>query len=352
MSDAPLLREYDALPAGFLDAPADRLEQLLGGPSLISLPGRREPALFVVVLQHGNETTGVEAVQRVLRHHAARTLPRALRIFVANVAAASKGERRLDGQPDYNRVWPGGADNDSAEARLMAAVTERMRDQGCFASIDLHNNSGHNPHYACVNRLDPRYLALGGLFSRTLVYFTRPRGVQSLAFAPFCPAVTVECGQPGSPGAVAHAAEFVEAALNLAEIPDHVVARDLAVFHTVAVARVADDCALGPEPPCLQTADDIDRLNFRELPAGTELGVVRGHDRPVLVEDEAGGDVTWHYLSLRGDRLVTRRRLMPAMLTGDRRIVRQDCLGYFMERMDVSAVMRDASGDGGPRAAR
>lgn len=342
LNAAPNLQEFDRIPPGFLDAQPRDLAGHLGGPALISLPGRRTPALFVSVLQHGNEITGVQALQTVLRRYAGRVLPRALRLFVANVTAATEGVRRLDGQPDYNRVWPGGADGESAEARLMASVTARMRAEGCFASIDLHNNSGHNPHYACVNRLDPRYLALAGLFSRTIVHFTRPTGVQSLAFAPFCPAVTVECGQPGSTGAVAHAAEFVDAVLNLAAIPDHVVPRDLGVFHTVAIARVADDCGLGSEPPCLTLAEDVDRLNFRELPAGTELAVVRDHPRPVIVEDEAGEDVTERYLGVRANRLITRRRLMPAMLTRDLRILRQDCFGYFMERLDPVAMLAGA----------
>ena len=52
-----------------------------------------------------------------------------------------------------------------------------------FASIDIHNNTGLNPHYGCVNRLDPPFLHLATLFSRIVVYFKRPLGVQSAAFA-------------------------------------------------------------------------------------------------------------------------------------------------------------------------
>jgi hypothetical protein len=334
-----MLREQEGLPEGFLDCPPQALVGLLGGPTLIHIPGRRTPPLFVSVLAHGNETTGVEAVQQVLARYQGRALPRALSLFVGNVEAAAENVRRLDGQPDFNRIWPGTPAPQSREARWVAEVTDRLRECGCFASLDIHNNTGRNPHYACVNRLQRDYLALAALFSRTIVYFTRPLGVQSLAFAPFCPAVTVECGQPGSPGAVAHAAEFIDATLNLASIPTHVVTRDIGVFHTVAVARVADDCSVGFSDARLVLAADIDRLNFRELPAGTELGRVHGHSRPVTVEAEDGRDVTERYLAVRGDRLVTRRRLMPSMLTRDLRVIRQDCLGYFMEQVDLATVV-------------
>ncbi len=338
MNREPGLLERDGLPDGFLSCPPAGLADLLGGPTLIHLEGRRAPALFVSVLQHGNETTGVDAVQQVLSHYQGRALPRGLSLFVGNVAAAVDGVRRLDGQPDFNRVWPGTLAPESREARLAAAVTARLRERGCFASLDIHNNTGRNPHYACVSRLQRDHLALAALFSRTVVYFTRPRGMQSLAFAPFCPSVTVECGQPGSPGAVAHAAEFIDAALNLASIPAHVITRELGVFHTVAVARVAEDCSVGFSEGRLMLAADIDRLNFRELPAGTELGRVNGHSRPVWVEAEDGSEVTDRYLAIRGDRLVTRRRVMPSMLSRDLRVIRQDCLGYFMEQLDLATV--------------
>ena len=61
-----MLRELDQLPAGLLDLDATQLEARLGGPTLIHLRGRREQALLVTVLMHGNETTGWEAVRRLL----------------------------------------------------------------------------------------------------------------------------------------------------------------------------------------------------------------------------------------------------------------------------------------------
>ena len=216
-----LLRHYQALPQGMLDAEPAQLAELLGGPSLIHLPGRRERPLFVSVLLHGNETTGVLAVQALLKKFRERELPRALSIFIGNVDAARDGLRRLAGQPDYNRVWPGSEHPDSPEQRMMAEVFDTMKLRRPFASVDVHNNTGINPHYACINRIDHRFMHLASLFSRTLVYFVRPVGVQSMAFAHLCPSVTVECGKVGQSASEDHAREFLEACLNLSEIPDH-----------------------------------------------------------------------------------------------------------------------------------
>jgi len=120
---------------------------------------------------------------------------------------------------------------------------------GLFASVDVHNNTGLNPHYACVNRVDDRFFQLATLFGRTVVYFIRPRGVQSMALAELCPAVTLECGQVGQSLGVAHATDFLDACLHLAEIPDHpVAAHDMDLFHTVAVVRIPDGVPFGFEP--------------------------------------------------------------------------------------------------------
>lgn len=336
-----MLREWDHLPEGFLSARAGDLEGLLGGPSLFHLPGRRPEPLFVSVLLHGNEPAGLEAVQALLRHPPPGGLPRSLSLFVGNVRAARAGVRRLEGQPDYNRVWPGGDGGDTPEHRLMAGVTERMRGLGPFASVDVHNNTGLNPHYACVNRLEHRFLHLATLFGRTVVYFIRPRGVQSLAFAELCPAVTLECGKSGDARGVEHARDFITACLQLAEIPTHPVApHDMDLFHTVAVVKIPERISFSFSTGSAELFldPDLDRMNFRELPAGTALATVRpGCPMPVEARSESGEDVTGEYFAVDRDRLVLRRPVMPSMLTLDERVVRQDCLCYLMERMDYVA---------------
>src|SRR5581483_10625584 len=151
------LLELNTLPEGFLSATPQTVHRVLAQPTLLHLPGRRPEPLFVSVLLHGNEGTGLAAVQSVLRARHARELPRALSIFVGNVEAAAQGLRHLDGQPDFNRVWPGTPHGALPEAQLAQQVVEAMTARRVFASIDIHNNTGLNPYYGCVNRLDASY---------------------------------------------------------------------------------------------------------------------------------------------------------------------------------------------------
>jgi succinylglutamate desuccinylase len=335
-----LLRHFDELPEGFLQADAREIGDVLGGPALIHLPGRREQPLFVSVLLHGNETTGFVALQALLKAYAAKPLPRALSVFVGNVEAARDGLRRLAGQPDYNRVWPGSEHPDSPERRMMAEVFDTMKLRRPFASLDIHNNTGINPHYACVNRIDHRCMHLARLFSRTLVYFVRPVGVQSMAFARLCPAVTVECGKVGQAAGEQHAREFLEACLHLSEIPEHPLAsQDVDLFHTVAIVRVPQAFSFGfaDQPVDIRFVDDLDHLNFRELPAGSVLARVNDvYEIPLEATDERGEDVSDSFFFVEDDLLRTRRAVMPSMFTLDERVIRQDCLGYLMERYPLS----------------
>ena len=88
-----MLTETDKLPDGLLECPVESLGDVLGGPTLIHLPGRRPEPLFVTVLAHGNESTGFYALQALLKKYHDQQLPRALSVFIGNVAAASQGQR-------------------------------------------------------------------------------------------------------------------------------------------------------------------------------------------------------------------------------------------------------------------
>lgn len=337
-----MLTELNSLPEDLLQVEATELHTILPGPTLIHLPGRQGAPLFVSILLHGNEDTGLKAMQEVLKKYQNASLPRALSLFVGNVDAARQGVRRLEKQLDYNRIWPAGRDDTAPEHRMARKVTEIMAQRGVFASIDIHNNSGLNPHYACINRLDNAFLHLATMFSRIVVYFTSPKGVQSEAFACLCPAVTLECGKPGGKSGVDHAAVFVEGALHLSDFPKHPVAKhDLDLFHSVAVVTVPETVSLsigaGVSDLCLE--ERIDQYNFRELKTGTRLGrVIDENLIPLCTRNAADLDISDYYFEIKAGELMTRRPVMPAMLTRDIRIIRQDCLCYLMERLGTLPI--------------
>jgi succinylglutamate desuccinylase len=142
----PHLERFDHFPDELLEVAAGQLWQHLRGPALFYLPGRLQGTVFVSVLLHGNEDTGWLALQSVLRQHLAMTLPRPLLVLVGNIAVAKAGVRTLPDQEVFNRVWPGTAHPDTPVARLMRNVVEIAQREPLFASIDIHNNSGNNPH--------------------------------------------------------------------------------------------------------------------------------------------------------------------------------------------------------------
>jgi len=333
----------DHLPDGLLQLPATELRERLSGPTLIHLPGRMPQPLFVSVLQHGNETSGWDAVRRLLRSRYRRDpLPRSLILLIANVDAAAAGVRHLPDQPDFNRCWPGSETEHTPVHSMYRSVHDHVKRFKPFASLDIHNNTGENPHYAAVNSIEPKRLHLASLFSRTVIYFTQPLGVQSIAFGEFCPSVTLECGLAEHEDGADHAMAYLENILNLRQLPETLPKPDdLELYRMIATVTVSPDVDFGFNQTAhdLRLPPDLDRLNFSEMPPGTRLAqLVNGYDKasPLKATSHEGGDLSTHCFRTRERDIVTARPLMPAMMTTDEDIVRQDCLCHLMERFTPS----------------
>jgi succinylglutamate desuccinylase len=330
------LPQYTQLPAGLLDIAVENLHQLIPQPTLFHLSGRRSDTLFISVLLHGNEPTGFLALQRLLQKYHQQTLPKAVSLFFGNTQSARLHLRHLEGQADFNRVWPGTALAGSPEQLWAKQVTAIMRQRQIFASVDVHNNTGLNPHYACLNKLDDAFLQLGVLFGRLIVYFNQPKGTQSAAFAEFCPAVTLECGRPGQQHGTEHAFAFLDSCLHLTELPKSPVARqDIDLYHTVAQVKIADDISFSfsDETAALHLDHDLERMNFTEISAGTSFGKINQVQLPVIAKNEDGADVTSQFFENQDRQLVIKRATMPSMLTLNEQVIQQDCLCYLMERI-------------------
>jgi len=343
-----MLNIFDRIPDGLLELESHQLWQLLDRPTLIHLQGDRQPALFVSILLHGNETTSWLAMRELLRkyHDQDRRLPRSLSLFIGNIEAARYRQRHLPEQPDYNRIWHMG---DNSESLLNAAPEQliaqqliaEMRSRGVFASIDIHNNTGRNPHYGCITRLDRHSLQLARLFSKIVVHYTSPKTVQSFAFGEFCPAIVVECGQPDLADGTAHALEYVETCLNLDSfdnLPDSAIA-DIDLFHTVAIVKVPEDInfSFNNDPKDdITFPNEMDCLNFCELPIGANFGKAKTEKAYLSALSEDGEEKSDRYFQIENGEIVLKVPLMPSMLTLNTDIIRQDCLCYLMERLSKS----------------
>ena len=331
----PAVRIHDSPPAGLFDADATRLQLLLGGPSLVHVRGIRETPLLVSVLLHGNEVSGWNGLRRLLA--SPEPLARSLLVFIGNVDAAARGLRMLPGQLDFNRIWRG--EVTGAEGEMARTVADYVRRLALFAAVDLHNNTGHNPHYTVLTRLDAPCRGLAFMFSRKAVYIEEPDTVLARLFDHLCPAVTLELGPVGDPACEDRAWDYLRRCLALEEVPD---SGPIDLYQTRVRVHVRDGVSFsfaddGLATPLVLTGG-VEAVNFHALPVGTRFGSSSRPLNEVLsVLDVMHRDVTDQYLVCRGGDIELRKPVIPAMYTTDPLVVRQDCLCYFMETMDLPA---------------
>ena len=97
----------DHIPSAFLSISHREIKDLFDTPTLIHFKGEKQPALFISILLHGNEFSGLQIMQDILKKYQTTDgykLPRAIWLFVGNVDAAQMGVRLRDGQIDFNHA--------------------------------------------------------------------------------------------------------------------------------------------------------------------------------------------------------------------------------------------------------
>lgn len=320
------------VPAGLWDLEAAALLDVLGGPALLRVQGEREPALFLSVLLHGNETSGWNAVRRLLSD--IDVPQRSLLLFVGNLEAAAAGERALPDQPDFNRVWQAVG---SPKQALVDAVLREVAKQPLFAAIDLHNNTGQNPHYSVLTSFDDRARELAAMFSDKAVYVEEPNTVLSRAMEAYCPAIALEVGPVADPRSDERTFEALKRYLALESLPSG-VSGSLVVHRSLGRLHVRDGVSFGfaDEPESserdLELTGGLESINFHAVEPGLVFGQT---DRPLeqvlSVLNPQHEDVTSHFFEHRDGLIVLRRTVVPAMVTTDITVIRQDCLCYLME---------------------
>jgi succinylglutamate desuccinylase len=334
-----MLNEMQHFPDELYDADVKELVDILDGPTLFHLEGTEKKPLFISTLLHGNETTGFLAMQRILKKYRDTGLPRSISLFLGNIEAARANQRHLDSQDDYNRIWPGTRHADSPEKDMMQTVTNIMERRKPFASIDVHNNTGKNPHYACINILNPHGLELASKFSDIAVYFTSPKGVQSLAFSDFCPSLVLECGQSADLSGVDHAVRFIDSVLQMDALGSagH---GELKLYHTIARVTVPVTTSMADSEQ--ESSSDIllnkelEDMNFRQPEVGTLFARKLSDKAGMLtVTSESNEDITDEYLDDSDGDYRIKRPVTLSMFTTNQRAIRQDCVCYFMEQLRI-----------------
>jgi hypothetical protein len=326
-----LLDEYDYLPDALATVSARNLRTVFPNSALIRLEGRRKQPLALGVMLHGDEVVGLAVLKRLQAWMKDHPLPRSLLIFVGNVFAAEAGVRKLPDRPDYNRIWQGGPEPEHALGqKVLAAIDEAQP----FAHVDLHNNTGANPHYCCVHNERPDTLQLASFLSPLAMYTHNPPTMFSNSRAETIPAVTAECGQPGEVDGEEAAFNLVMAALHLDHFrgaPD----LDLTVYEVTGRIEIAPDASFAFEHGAsadLELPPKLENWNFFERPEGSTFARRLTGRQVMTVYDDDRNDVTARFFRIDGDRVILTRTATPAMLTMSEAAIRADCLGYLMEK--------------------
>lgn len=323
-----------------------QLLQRLGGPTMGVLrgSGRARPRA-VVVLQHGDEHTGLDALLRVLRDHA--PLPYDLHVLFGNVGAALAppgfAHRMLPGQPDMNRVWRPDGTEEIDDDPLSVATREAMRHLlglDLAAAVDLHNTTGANPFHAIVTSTDPSSLALAALFTTTVVLWDQRRFAMMETIGQHCPSVAVECGLAGPEASLAFAVDGLRRFF-VAPDPDELPRPDVDLLGRMRRIELVDGVrfrfggTLDDEIDLVVTVD-ADRRNGVAQPAGWTLGSYRPDaPRPLRAVDVDGTDVTDELLRFAAGTIAVIADGTPLMMTRTVAAARADCLTYLLARLDA-----------------
>jgi hypothetical protein len=329
----PVLRVLEHVPDTLFQTSARDLQRLLGGPTLFRIPGRRTgPPLFISTLLHGNETSGWTALCRLLADGAVPE--RSLVIFLGNLAAAAAGVRHLHGEPDFNRIWK---DADLPYAAFAGSVLDNILAEPLAAAIDLHNNTGRNPHYSVLTDLCDANRSLALLFSDKAVYVEEPDSVLTRATQRHCPSIAVELGPINDPRSDDLAEDLLRRITSAPSLSG--AHQGLNLYTSLARVHIHPDVAFtfagtGRDAPLMLTGG-MEAVNFHAVPRHTEFACTELPFRQALrVLDPGHRDVTDLFFYQEGPHVRFSRDVVPAMYTTDPDVVLQDCLCYLMAPVD------------------
>ena len=330
------LQILQTLPQGFFDIKAPQIEGVIDRPTLIHLKGQKKEPLFISILLHGDELSGLLILQKVLKKYP--ELPRDLIIFIGNPRACAEGVRHLEDQLDFNRIWHEDAcDPSSYEYSMAKQVLSYVKKHKIVKAVDIHNNSGQNPCYACINKKDPGFVELGGLFSKNIIHFIKPDSVLSRALSKTCPAIVAECGLSGSKEGLIAGFQFIETLLNK-KIATLKNLTDLSIYRTCATLKLEPNSRISfATKPDLKDldfcfTDQFDEFNFKQVMPGLVLGKIRDSKYIQLI-NEKGFDVFDQFFSIKEENMIVKEAFTPSMFTKNQKIAKSDCLGYIMKKV-------------------
>ena len=113
------------------------------------------------------------------------------------------------------------------------------------------------------------------------------------------------------------------------------------VYHTLGRILLDDKIEIdfNEDPASIKDIsfiNEFDDYNFRDIPNDLMIGHCQIENRDLLkVQDNDGKDVTDKYLKFENDRIMINQSFIPSMFSKDIYVVKEDCLGYVMERIKI-----------------
>jgi succinylglutamate desuccinylase len=333
--------KFDGMPADFFHVSPHNIETWLKGPAIFKIRGENQslPPLLISTLLHGNETTGFLALQQLLKKFRDDEygLLRNLIIMIGNPKASTKASRHLPTQPDYNRIWGMHQQTENlTEENIMAnEILDFVISEKPYAHVDIHNNTGKNPFYCVVSKLDQHFKKLAFTFGESLILITEPRGAFSVAMSDYCPAVVLECGRSGEDLGIAKVKEYLELLINTDEIdllkPDNQI-----VYKTIARIMVPADTIIDftgtyDEEVSFSFVKEIENYNFSEIAKETILCHSNSDNHLPIVLNNHNKDISSEHFYNDTHIIKFKKAIIPSMLSTNIQIVLDDCLGYLME---------------------
>ncbi|GGA87605.1 hypothetical protein GCM10011369_32100 [Neiella marina] len=314
----------------------DSFLQQLQQPTLIVQQGRdtTRNRLFVTLL-HGNEPSGLTAIQRWLQ--SAQQPAVNCYFFIGAVEAARHDPhfsvRHFAELRDLNRCFYGPFDD--VPGKIAEQLLTLMTEIEPEAVLDVHNTSGSGPSFAVSFSACPKHIALASLFTERLLLTETRLGALMELTSEHRPIVTIECGGAIDPQSARVAWEGLKRFASdnqVLEEPPHDWNMEV-LSDPIRITLTADAHIAYAEQPCheadITLPPDVEHFNFGRLQPGTVMAHLKTAGLNCIVAtDSAGRNRTNELFEVREHHLMNRIGLKFFMITSNPVIAKSDCLCY------------------------
>lgn len=321
------LQEFNYIPGGLLDTHARDLHEVLYGPSLIQLTGRETRPIAISVLLNGDDDTGLQALQQVLKRYANQLLPRSLLIFIANVDAAKFAVPHLNGQGDYQQLFANtDTDLDNPEAEVVAKARQVMFSRKPLLHVQLHRCATTSRDVVVIPELDATSLKFAQYFSRHIV--VSPEDFNT-AQAPKIPQMAAYAGSKDNEDAADRLEELLDTLIHWHQILDIDADPELFNLYEIAASvQLPEDMSFGfgSAQTNVRFIEDLEDYSFVHTQKGLTIGFVKENEQARFLIEHREHQDAHSFLLVEKNEIKLNSSLTPAFVNMTETRIRQKSL--------------------------